>query len=136
MLKFIRDLQVPGLHVGGDGAGPVAVAPFLGCHLEPDITILSFSRRLLAIEVKILRPSSFSSDVTKAVGQASLYRTFGFHKSAILLVDRERVVRTSEIQLARRRLDSIGIALIVRQNVAGKLSIDQTYPYGAVTSSS
>ena len=125
LMSYISGLEVAGLHVGGDGAGPVSIAPFMGRALRPDLTVLSFSSRLVSFEVKYVRYGSASSDMAKAVGQATLYRAFGFHRSVIVLIDQARSLRREHVAAARPKLLEVGVEVVVRQRVLDRLTADE-----------
>lgn len=76
-----------GLIVAGDGGATVAPLPFLGLLFTPDITIHYRTQRLIAIEVKLVRPGSGQSSLTRGIGQAKIYQECGFPVSLLLALN-------------------------------------------------
>lgn len=75
--------------------GETSAAPpvdFWGKVFYPDIAILYYGERLVAIEVKLMRSGQ---SVATALGQALIYRAAGYRHSCAFLVGNERDARSS-----------------------------------------
>ena len=125
LLGIINALGVRGLHVGGEGAGPVSAVRYFGRLLKPDLTVLSYDAKLFAVEVKILQVGGISSSACKAFGQASLYRASGYRHSVMFFIDLNRVVSIEDVIAARALLANVNTTVIVRQRLGNSLMIDE-----------
>ncbi len=125
LLRFINTLGVRGLHLGGEGAGPVSAVRYFGRLLKPDLTVLSYDAKLFAVEVKVLHAGGISSSACKAFGQASLYRASGYRHSVMFLIDLNRAVSIEDAIAARALLANANTALIVRQRLGNMLMVDE-----------
>lgn len=101
-----------GLIVAGDGGATVAPLPFLGLLFTPDVTIHYRTQRLVAIEVKLIRPGSGQSSLTRGIGQAKIYQECGFPVSVLLALNaggmslRDQVVGVSDLRILIRNVSA------------------------------
>jgi hypothetical protein len=113
---IVARAEVPELLVGGHYTGIKRPVHYLGVHFHPDIAIVEYERRVMAIEVKFLGSIDRSGSISKSVGQASIYRLAGYRRSTALLLDTGR----SRLQPHHlRQADSLGgssghFAVVVR----------------------
>lgn len=84
---WLATLGRPQLFLRGDGVAPPRSVSLLDMFWYPDIEIVAFERRHLVGEVKFLRDVDASGSVSKAVGQAALYRAAGVDFGHVLLID-------------------------------------------------
>ena len=85
--EFTKNLGKDFLVVRGDGGVPPLPLTIDGLQFFPDLEIVSFTDRYIALEVKILRGGDFTGALTKALGQALIYRTLGVRDSHVVLID-------------------------------------------------
>ena len=78
MRELLSEIGFSGLLPTGDGAASIQSVHFLNLHFRPDMGISLFNRKVLAIEVKLLRGMSRQNSLATAVGQATLYRAAGY----------------------------------------------------------
>jgi hypothetical protein len=83
----IQRTDVKSLLVGGHHTGINRPVRYLGLDFHPDVLVMHGSTRLLAYEVKFLAVGDRSGALSKAVGQASVYRLHGYSASAAVLLD-------------------------------------------------
>jgi len=121
LANFVRSLDVHGLLVAGEGAGPPRPVYHLGLQFFPDITVHRQGARLIAIEVKYCRGFDRQDQVAKAMGQALIYRLCGYQRSGVLVIDFESKVRDADLFQANARQAEIAeISIIVRRK-SGRL---------------
>jgi hypothetical protein len=84
---MVQRTRVERLLVGGHHTGINRPVRYLGSDFHPDVLVLHGGDRLLAYEVKFLAGGDRSGALSKAVGQASVYRLHGYSASAALLLD-------------------------------------------------
>ncbi len=87
VLEFVKSLRHRSLIVNGDGFSPPSSLVFARMSFVPDIEILEFGHRLLAIEVKMIRENDPTGAFTKSIGQAVVYKSLGFEFAHVLLID-------------------------------------------------
>lgn len=85
--KFVRGLRHRSLIVNGDGHTVPSALVQARMSFVPDIEIIEFGQRLLAVEVKIIRDLDPSGAVTKALGQSLMYKSMGFRHAHAILID-------------------------------------------------
>lgn len=85
--EFVRGLGRKSLVVRSDGATAPHALVMADMVFYPDIEIVEFHSRFLAIEVKFLRDSDPSGSLSKALGQAWLYQSLGFECAHLVLID-------------------------------------------------
>ena len=111
---WLETLRRPALFLRADGG--VAPLPVTtgGLWFYPDLEIAAHKHRYVALEVKFVRADySASGAVTKALGQALLYKTCGIQFAHVLLIDL-RGPRTPIVGVgdpAFERLPDIGITV-------------------------
>jgi hypothetical protein len=86
--SFVADLNHRTLILRHDGEEVPLPVVVDGQKFVPDMAVSDGSSRELAIEVKDLNASSYSDQLTKAIGQAFIYRSFGYRASLVILVSR------------------------------------------------
>lgn len=123
--RWLKELDIAGLHLGGEGVGPVRPVSFLGREFRPDLTVMDGNAKLFALEAKYARAATLPSDVSKAIGQATLYKACGFPYVAILLLDLDRCVGTESIKEGRTLIESLRLLLVVRQRLLTGLTEDK-----------
>lgn len=87
VLEFVKTLRHNSLVVNGDRFSPTSSLFHAQMSFIPDIEILEFGHRLLAIEVKMIRESDSSGAFTKSLGQALVYKSLGFEFAHVVLLD-------------------------------------------------
>lgn len=100
----IDGLGISGLILGGPRAAPVGTLSFLGASFIPDFTLTHKGQRLVACEVKFLRPGSVQSAVATAIGQSAIYSSAGFQAACVFFVDWEGALTESDHEHADRQL--------------------------------
>ena len=73
--------------VHGDGAHPALRMNVAGMQFCPDAEFKINGERLLAFEVKLIRPGDPSGSFAKAIGQAVSYRSLGYDAAFVLAFD-------------------------------------------------
>lgn len=104
---FTRNLGKDFLVVRGDGGVPPLPLTIDGLQFFPDVEIVSFTDRYISLEVKILRGGDFTGALTKALGQALIYRTLGVRESHVLLVDSRSTSQKIHDPLLEKWLESV-----------------------------
>lgn len=88
---WVKELNEKDLHVRGDGGlNPLPIV-WDEISLYPDVTIMIFHDRLLAIEVKFIRKEDPGGSLTKAIGQTLMYEKAGFANSIAIMFDSRRL---------------------------------------------
>jgi hypothetical protein len=121
--RLFRELDIRGLGTAGDGGPPVAPTYLLGLQFYPDITIAHYDRRLLAIEVKILRIGQRQNALATAVGQAAIYKGL-YERTCVLVVDMVGELPDDEVVSARTLLSGAALGLVVRRRDGSRLLPD------------
>jgi len=94
----MQDLKIPALFLRGDGGVSPRPVPGFGTFFYPDLEISEFHSRYLAVEVKFIRDSDPSGSISKALGQALIYRAAGIPLVYVILIDcRSRDRSSSDI---------------------------------------
>src|SRR5262245_17322474 len=85
--QAVREIDISGLTLHGDGraSAPATVLP--SCEFRPDIALLYWRKRVVALEVKFLRLSGRQSSLSAAIGQAVVYRATGYEIVGVILID-------------------------------------------------
>jgi hypothetical protein len=115
--ESIESLGITGLLLGGPRAAPVGTVSFLGTSFIPDFTLTYMGQRLIACEVKFLRPGAVQSAVATAIGQSAIYSAAGFQAACVFFVDWEGALTETDHEHADRQL-SIGagsVPLVLRR---------------------
>jgi len=87
IIEFVKGLRHKSLVVNGDRYSPTSSLHYAQMSFMPDIEILEFGRRLLALEVKMIRDGDPSGAFTKSLGQALIYKSLGFDFAHVMLFD-------------------------------------------------
>jgi hypothetical protein len=85
--SVIQRTRVERLLVGGHHTGINRPVRYLGSDFHPDVLVLHGGERILAYEVKYLAGGDRSGALSKAIGQASIYRLHGYSAAAALVLD-------------------------------------------------
>jgi hypothetical protein len=86
--SFVVSMRWPTLVVRGDGGEAAPLLQVMGLSFRPDVSVLEFGKRHIAIEVKFLRPDQDPSGAfAKATGQANIYAQAGYRFSHVLAFD-------------------------------------------------
>jgi hypothetical protein len=113
----ISSIGVAGLRWGGDGARhTLPTVTTMGLSFAPDLAIQFERRRILAFEVKFLRREQRQTALATALGQALLYKSFGYESVGIILIEtspRRSSTLAMEFADLRTRLSADGIAAIL-----------------------
>jgi hypothetical protein len=100
--------------LSGDGITPAPSVAFWGLEFKPDIALSLDGRRLCAFEVKYLSVSARQDSLTKAIGQAHLYRILGYPAVCVWLIERSPLDSGVDSRLDEFLVRSnIGIARLV-----------------------
>lgn len=93
---WVKELNEKDLHVRGDGGlNPLPIV-WDEISLYPDVTIMVFHDRLLAIEVKFIRTEDPGGSLTKAIGQTLMYEKAGFANAIAIMFDSRRLEDSSQ----------------------------------------
>lgn len=99
LLSVVRSVtqRFPLITCDGQGTQQPRPVSYLGLQFFPDITVMRYQEKLLAIEVKYLREPSLQSSVCTAIGQALVYQHAGYARSAVCLVPASTSLRMQRI---------------------------------------
>lgn len=86
---FVDRLGHRSLHVRGDGAQKANPALLGGLFFYPDLAVVEFERKHLALEVKVLRAADQNEALAKALGQTLIYGQCGYATSGTVLIAAE-----------------------------------------------
>lgn len=96
ILDWVKKLNEQDLHVRGDGGlNPLPIV-WDEISLYPDVTVMVFHNRLLAIEVKFIRNEDPGGSLTKAIGQTLMYEKAGFANAIAIMFDSRRLVDSNQ----------------------------------------
>jgi hypothetical protein len=84
---LMSNLDTPGLVVRADGGVPTRPVSLFGVEFYPDLEIAYFDARSLAVEVKFIRGADGTGSISKALGQALVYRAGGYPHVHVVLID-------------------------------------------------
>lgn len=84
---LIAEVETPGLVVRADGGVAPRPVSLVDVSFYPDLEIAYFDARSLAVEVKFVRDADATGSISKAIGQALIYRSGGFPWVHVVLVD-------------------------------------------------
>ncbi len=87
VMRMIEALDKPGLVVRADGGAPPRPLSLFNVEFYPDLELAYFDNRSLAVEVKYVRSSDPTGSISKALGQALIYRARGFPRVHVVLID-------------------------------------------------
>lgn len=124
--ELVERIDVPGLHVSGEGAGPILYATMLGMRFHPDVAITLFGQQLVAVEVKILRSTGRQYAFATALGQSEIYLASGYGGVVTLLIT-ERAIETDEIARTRALLETSKRKLVVRSHAGAYVAADRSW---------
>jgi len=82
--EVLSDLK--GLTLHGEGLQRAAPAHFLGYHMYPDLAVMHYSQRLVAMEAKYVDFSLAKGALSTAIGQTVIYARAGYLTSLGILV--------------------------------------------------
>lgn len=91
----------------GDGLGPVPRVYFLGVEQRPDIALVRYDERLIAIEVKYLKQRGKSFSACVGLGQSLLYQRSGFAISMAIFIDLSGSLSFQEVSRAQQLFSKI-----------------------------
>jgi hypothetical protein len=89
--EWVKSLNENGLHVRGDGGPNPLPIVWDEISLYPDVKIMNFHDRLVAIEVKFLKQEDAGGSLTKGIGQTVMYEKAGFSTSVGMMIDCRQV---------------------------------------------
>jgi hypothetical protein len=98
--EWVRSLATPSLVVRSDGSTPPRRLSLEETTFVPDLEIGEHNATYVAVEVKLLKTTNSSAAITKAIGQAVVYRSLGFESSHVVIVDLRPKVGPSRISVA------------------------------------
>lgn len=107
VVDLIRSRGLSEVSCLGDGLGPVPKVYFLGVEQKPDIALVKYEERLVAMEVKYLRPSGRSSQACVGLGQSLLYQRAGFAISMGIFIDLSGSLSLDDVIRAKRLFEGI-----------------------------
>jgi hypothetical protein len=84
---WVENIGVPSLFVRADGGVPTLPLSLEGMFFYPDIEIVEHGARYIAVEVKFLTEAHSTGALSKAVGQAAMYRSLGFASAQVMVID-------------------------------------------------
>lgn len=107
--RVVESLSHLGLVVAGDGGLKVRALPVLGLLFTPDVAVYYYEQPLFALEVKLVREGSGQTALTRAIGQATIYREWGFPFAGVLVLNAGGLPSTMTT-----RLEMANLPLIIR----------------------
>ena len=128
--SFVEALNRKSLLIRADGHVAPRQLRFSGMSFVPDLEIVEFETRHLAVEVKFIREVDPSGSITKAMGQVLLYKSLGFKQAHALIVDTRLSSDALELQHDVEKLllpDGIACSVFVR-NATGTLCTIRNTP--------
>lgn len=120
MLKFVNGLGHKSLVVTGDRFSSPTALWHAQMSFVPDMEVLNYGARLLAIEVKVIRDTDPSGAFTKSLGQAVIYRSLGFFCSHVIVLDcRRHATRswTSSTALKIKLPEGTGLSVFCQSSI-------------------
>jgi hypothetical protein len=95
--EWVRGLSKDFLLVRGDGGLPALPLIIDGMSFYPDVEVAAQSDRYLGVEVKFLRTAADATgSLSKALGQAAIYRALGIRSVHVVLLDVRPGVRLDD----------------------------------------
>jgi len=125
MLAFVQRLGHKSLIVTGDRFSSPTALWHAQMSFVPDMEVLDYGTRLLAIEVKVIRDTDPSGAFTKSLGQAVIYRSLGFFCSHVIVLDCRRHAAQSWRSSSTAKInlpDGIGLSIFC-QSSSDKLTM-------------
>jgi hypothetical protein len=107
IVELVKSRDLRDVSCLGDGLGPVPRVYFLGVEQRPDIALIRYEERLIAIEVKYLRPRGKSFAACVGLGQSLLYQRAGFAISMAIFVDLGGSLTVEDVARAQRLFSGI-----------------------------
>ena len=95
--ETLSQLGINRLVLSSDGTRVPKPLIKFGMSFSPDLEIRFADQKCIAFEVKLLRDHDASGSLSKALGQALIYKSFGFERSICVVFD-TRKNGDSEIQ--------------------------------------
>jgi hypothetical protein len=127
--SFVETLNRKSLLIRADGHVAPWQLRFSGMSFVPDLEIVEFERRHLAVEVKFIREVDPSGSITKAMGQVLLYKSLGFEQAHALIVDTRLSSNALELQRDVEKLllpDGITCSVFVRNAIGTFCAVQKT----------
>ncbi len=101
-------VNLRGLTVHGEGIRRPAPARYLGYSMYPDIALMNYRQRVVAIEAKYVDFASAKGDLSTAIGQAVIYARGGYLTALAVLIGIHARETQSEIEEENIRLRKDG----------------------------
>jgi len=118
LLEYVQTRNHSSLILGFDGGNRPLPVVFDGQKFYPDLAIYDFGSREIAVEAKFLKQSSYSGQLTTAIGQAMIYRSFGYFAAVIVLISKEgrKVLAPATLTKLNAELEPWRVAIIQLSN--------------------
>jgi hypothetical protein len=87
MEMILKELEISGLTLHGDGRSSAPGIALPSATFHPDIALLYQRERSVAFEVKFLRQKGRQGSLSAAIGQATVYGSHGYEAVGIILLD-------------------------------------------------
>jgi hypothetical protein len=119
MREVLEELGIPGLATAGGGAGQIRPVYMLGLHFYPDLIVTFRRSPIVAVEVKYLKRGQRQNSLATAVGQATVYRQWGYRRAIVVLIDLANRLVDEEVAEAQHEFMSTGFLELVIRRVVG-----------------
>jgi hypothetical protein len=106
VLRILADLK--GLTLHGEGLQRAAPVHFLGHNMYPDLAVMHYATRVVAVEVKYVDFANAKGALSTAIGQTVTYSRAGYLSSVALLIGPHHRETASEIQKENDQLKTDG----------------------------
>jgi len=85
--KTLLEIGEKRLILSSDGENAPRQIIKYGMSFSPDLDITYLEQRCIAFEIKLLRDADASGSISKAIGQAIMYKELGYQNSLCLIID-------------------------------------------------
>lgn len=104
--ELSSDLHHPGLTLRSDGMESPDYVTVGKLRFTPDMSFSHNLEREIAIECKFVSPNNINNPLATAIGQGTIYKTCGYKRSILVLVEKKRV-----FGLGEEEVDTLSFAL-------------------------
>ena len=104
LVPIARQALVKGLTLHGEGLQRPAPARYLGYSMYPDLAVMNYGQRVVAVEVKYVNFANAKGDLSTAIGQTVIYARAGYLTSLGVLIGAHARETEAEIEKENARL--------------------------------
>jgi hypothetical protein len=101
-------VELQGLTLHGEGLQRPAPARYLGYSMYPDLAVMNYSQRVVAVEVKYVNFANARGDLSTAIGQTVIYARAGYLTALAVLIGVHATGTQSEVEAENSRLRKDG----------------------------